>query len=79
VSLRAKGAAVLAAPLAALFILLVAVRWVEGGVHEAEIRIDRAYNIRMQLEQLRGSLEDADQAVAGFLAYGQSSFLPSFD
>ena len=42
VSLRAKGVAVLAVPMAALFAVLFAIHRVEGDVHEIELPVDRA-------------------------------------
>ena len=62
VSLRAKGVAVLAVPMAVLFAVLFAIHWVEGDVHETELTVDRAYAIRAQMVQIHGSLVDADVA-----------------
>ena len=42
VSLRTKGVAVLAVPMAALFAVLFAIHRVEGDVHEIELPVDRA-------------------------------------
>ncbi len=58
VSLRAKGVATLAAPIAALFGALFSVYWVEGDVRGADQDVARFYGIRDQLVELRGSLLD---------------------
>uniref|UniRef100_Q01U27 histidine kinase n=1 Tax=Solibacter usitatus (strain Ellin6076) TaxID=234267 RepID=Q01U27_SOLUE len=58
VSLRAKGVAVLAAPIAALFGALFSVYWVEADVRGADQDVARLYGIRGQLVELRGSLLD---------------------
>jgi PAS domain S-box-containing protein len=79
VSLRAKGVAVLAVPMAALFAVLFSIRWVEGDVRETETKIDRAYAMRAQLVQLHSSLDDAEQALAGYLPTGQTGFLSLYN
>ena len=63
--MRAKGVAVLAAPLAALFAMLIAVRFVEGEVQEIELKLDRASSTREQLILLRTLLLDAERAADG--------------
>src|SRR5690348_6578684 len=75
VSLRAKGVAVLAVPMAALFAVLFSIRWVEGDVREMETKIDRAYLMRSQLVELHSGLLDAEEALNGYLAAGQQSLL----
>ena len=75
VSLRAKGVAVLVVPMAALFAVLVSIRWVEGDVRETDTKIDRAYLMRSQLVELHSSLLDAEEALNGYLTAGQPSLL----
>ena len=75
VSLRAKGVAVLAVPMAALFVALFTISWVEGEVGEADAMVVRAYQMRGDLVDLRSSLLDAQTAVSGYLATGESRFL----
>src|ERR1022692_2484356 len=75
VSLRAKGVAVLAVPMAALFVALFTISWVEGDVGEADATVVRAYQMRGDLVDLRSSLLDAQTAVSGYLATGEKRFL----
>jgi PAS domain S-box-containing protein len=75
VSLRAKGVAVLAVPMAALFVALFTISWVEGDVGEADATVVRAYHMRGDLVDLRSSLLDAQTAVSGYLATGEKRFL----
>src|ERR1017187_1076278 len=75
VSLRAKGVAVLAVPMAALFVALFTISWVEGDVGEADAMVVRAYQMRGDLVDLRSSLLDAQTAVSGYLATGEERFL----
>jgi len=75
VSLRAKGVAVLAVPMAALFVALFTISWVEGDVGEADAMVVRAYQMRGDLVDLRSSLLDAQTAVSGYLATGEKRFL----
>jgi PAS domain S-box-containing protein len=75
VSLRAKGVAVLAVPMAALFVALFTIFWVKGDVGEADATVVRAYHARGDLVDLRSSLLDAQTAVSGYLATGEKRFL----
>ena len=75
VSLRAKGVAVLAVPLAALFVALFTISWVEGDVGQGDAMVVRAYQMRGDLVDLRSSLLDAQTAVSGYLATGERRFL----
>ena len=75
VSLRAKGVAVLAVPMAALFVALFTISWVETDVGEADAMVVRAYHMRGDLVDLRSSLLDAQTAVSGYLATGEKRFL----
>ncbi len=79
VSLRAKGVAVLAVPMAALFAALFTIAWVEGDVGETDATALRAYHMRGDLVDLRSSLLDAHTAVAGYLATGEKRFLTVYD
>src|ERR1039458_597036 len=62
VSLRAKGAAVLAVPMAALFAAFFSIYMVEGDVRGADQTVVRAYNTRSQLVELHSSLLDGQTA-----------------
>jgi PAS domain S-box-containing protein len=64
VSLRAKGVAALAAPIAALFGALFSVYWVESDVRGADQDVARFYGVRDQLVELRGSLLDRQTAAS---------------
>src|ERR1017187_10766615 len=75
VSLRAKGVAVLAVPMAALFAALFTISWVEDDVGEADAMVVRAYQMRGDLVDLRSSLLDSQTAVSGYLATGEERFL----
>ena len=75
VSLRAKGVAVLAVPMAALFVALFTISWVEGDVGGADATVVRAYHLSGDLVDLRSSLLDAQTAVSGYLATGEQRFL----
>ena len=79
VSLRAKGVAVLAVPMAALFAALFSIYWVEGDVRDADQTVVRAYAMRAELAELRSSLLDAETAVSGYLATGEKRFLAIYD
>src|SRR5664279_3012764 len=79
VSLRAKGVAVLAVPMAALFAALFSIAWVEGDVGGADATVVRAYAMRSDLVDLKSSLLDAQTAVAGYLATGQNRFVTIYD
>ncbi len=79
VSLRAKGVAVLAVPMAALFAALFSIYWVEGDVRDADETVVRAYNLRAELVGLRSSLLDAHTAISGYLATGEKRFLTLYD
>src|ERR1039458_6543728 len=74
-SLRAQGVAVLAVPMAALFVALFTISWVEGDVGEADAMVVRAYHMRGDLVDLRSSLLDAQTAVSGYLATDEKRFL----
>jgi len=79
VSLRAKGVAVMTAPMAALFAALVSISWVEGDVGNADATVVRAYAMRGDLVDLRSSLLDTQTAVWGYLATGEKRFLTIYD
>src|ERR1035441_10268703 len=72
VSLRAKGVAVLAVPMAALFVALFTISWVETEVGEADAMVVRAYQMRGDLVDLRSWLLDAQTAVSGRLGPGNT-------
>ncbi len=74
VSLRAKGVAVLAVPMAALFAALFSIYIVEGDVRGADQTVVRAYNTRSELMELHSSLLDAETAVSAYLATGEARF-----
>ena len=78
VSLRAKGVAVLAIPLAALFAVLVAIRFAEGDVRSADQVVVHFYDTRAALVQVRSSLNETEAAIQGYLAAGQDYFLGAF-
>ena len=79
VSLRAKGVAVLSIPMAALFVALFSISWVETDVGEADDTVVRAYHMRGDLVDLRSSLLDAQTAVLGYLATGEKPFLTLYE
>src|SRR5215831_14282274 len=79
ISLRAKGVAVLLAPLAALFAVLFSVYWMEGGVQQADQTVLRAYDARSDLAQLRSLLLEAETSLNAYIATGQTGFLANFD
>jgi PAS domain S-box-containing protein len=65
--------------MAALFAVLVSIRWVEGDVRETDTKIDRVYLMRSQLVELHSGLLDAEEALNGYLTAGQASFLSLYD
>lgn len=69
-SLRAKGVAVLSVPMAALFIAMFAIYWVEGNVRDADLMTRRADDIRAELLQFHVFLLDAETAVSAYLNTG---------
>jgi PAS domain S-box-containing protein len=79
VSLRARGVAVLAVPLAALFATLFSIYWVEGDVRNADLTVMRAYAMRAGLVELRSSLLDAQTALSGYLATAEPHFLTVYE
>jgi PAS domain S-box-containing protein len=79
VSLRAKGVAVLAVPMAALFAALFSISWVEEDVGETDETVVRSYAMRGDLVDLRSSLLDTQTAVWGYLATGEQRFLTIYD
>jgi PAS domain S-box-containing protein len=79
VSLRAKGVAVLAVPMAAWLIALFSIYWVEGDVRDADETVVRVNTMRDGLVEMRSSLLDAQTAVSGFLATGEERFLLLYD
>ncbi|MCU1236332.1 MAG: multi-sensor signal transduction histidine kinase [Candidatus Solibacter sp.] len=78
-SLRAKGVAVLAVPIAALFGALFSVYGVEDDVRNADQSVVRFYEIRDGLGALRSSLQDSHAAIVGYSATGEQHFLSVYD
>jgi len=78
VSLRAKGVAALAVPMAALFVALFSIFLVESEVRVADQIVVAAYDTRAELLQFHIYLLDADSAVGGYLATGEARFLSSY-
>jgi PAS domain S-box-containing protein len=64
--------------MAALFVALFTISWVEGDVGEADATVVRAYHVRSDLVDLRSSLLDAQTAVSGYLATGEKRFLTTY-
>src|SRR4029077_12658994 len=79
VSLRARGVAVLAVPMAALFAALFSIYWLEGERRGADQTVVRAYTMRSGLAELRSSLLEARTAISGYMATGEKRFLTLFD
>jgi PAS domain S-box-containing protein len=79
VSLRAKGVAVLAVPMAALFAALFTIYWVEGDVRLADQTVVSAYTMRAGLTGLHSALLDAQTAVSAYLTTGEKRFLAVYD
>ena len=78
-SLRARGVAALAVPMAALFGALFAVYWMEGDAVKAERTAARAYEARAALLELHVYLLQGETAVSQFLATGAGAYLPAFE
>jgi len=79
VSLRARGVAAMAVPMAALFTVFFAVYWVEADAGQANETLQRAYDARAELQQLDRLLNDAGEGVRGYLATGQRDFLSPYE
>jgi PAS domain S-box-containing protein len=79
ISLRSKGVAVLAVPIAALFVVLVSIYWVEGDVRGADLLVIHHYDTRAELARLRSSLLDAETAARGYAATRDRQFYSSFE
>src|ERR1039457_5693447 len=77
-SLRAKGVAGLSVPMAALFIAMVSIYWYEGNAPDADLTVMRAYETRSEILQFQAFLLDAETAVSGYLATGDSRRLSSY-
>src|SRR5436190_9387610 len=78
-SLRSKGVAVLSLPLAALFIALFSIYWVEAQAADADRTIAHAGDIRTELLQLQNLLLDANNSIRGSLAGGPAGLLDDYD
>ena len=78
-SLRARGVAVLAVPMAALFSALFAIYWMEGDALEADRMVVRAYETRAALLQLHIYLLESETAVSQYLATGKGPYLPAYE
>jgi PAS domain S-box-containing protein len=78
VSLRAKGVAALAVPMAALFVALFSILLVETEARQADQIVVSAYETRAELLQFNIDLLDADSAIGGYLATGEARFLSSY-
>lgn len=78
VSLRAQGVAVLAFPMAALFVALFSVYWAEIDVRSAEQTVSHSYQARAEITRLRSSLLEAEAARTGYLASGEERFLAAY-
>jgi len=79
VSLRAKGVAAMAVPMAALFVALFSIYVVENEAGQADQIVVGAYETRAELLQFHIDLLDADSAVDGYLATGDARFLSSYE
>src|SRR5690242_4548868 len=79
VSLRSKGILVLAMPLAGLLAAVSAVYWVDSGLQAADRELDRAFDIRAALMDLRDSLVSAQAGLAHYGATSEARFLTSFE
>ena len=77
-SLRAKGVAGLSIPLTALFIAMLSIYWFEGNAPDADQMVIRAYDTRAEILQFQVFLLDAETAVSGYLATGDSRRLSSY-
>jgi PAS domain S-box-containing protein len=78
-SLRSKGVAVLTIPLSALVLAQFAIYRVEGDVASVDQRVERFYDTRSALSQLRISLSGAQAAAGGYVATGERQFAAMFD
>jgi PAS domain S-box-containing protein len=78
ISLRARGVAVMAVPMAALFTVFFAVYWVEVDARQADDSLQQAYDARAELQQLDRLLSDAGEGVRGYLATRQQDFLEPY-
>jgi PAS domain S-box-containing protein len=77
-SLRAKGVAALAVPLVALFIVMLSIYRFEGSAPDADQMMMRITDARVETLQFQLLLRNAESAVSGYLATGDSSRLSSF-
>jgi PAS domain S-box-containing protein len=79
ISLRARGVAVMAVPMAALFTVFFAVYWVEVDARQADDMLQQAYDARAELQQLDHLLGDAGEGVRGYLATRREEFLEPYE
>ena len=70
-SLRAKGVAALAVPMAALFAALFGIYWAEQAAHLADQATVRAHDTQIELLQLRIIMLDTGSAISDYLATGE--------
>ena len=78
-SLRAKGVAGLSVPMTALFIAMLSIYWFEGNAPDADLSVMRAYDTRAEILQFQVFLLDAETAVSGYLATGDTRRLASYE
>src|SRR5580704_3657337 len=78
-SLRAKGVAGLSVPMTALFIAMLSIYWFEGNAPDADLTVMRAYETRAEILQFQVFLLDAETAVSGYLATGDSHRLAAYE
>src|SRR5579863_9187853 len=78
VSLRSRGVAVLAFPMAVLFAALFTIYGAETDVRNAGQIVARSYDARAGILILHSSLVDAEAARRGYLATGQSALLATY-
>jgi PAS domain S-box-containing protein len=78
ISLRARGVAALAVPMAALFVALFSIYLVENEARQADQIVVAAYDARAESLQFQVDLLDADSAVGGYLATGEARFVSAY-
>ena len=78
-SLRAKGVAVLAVPILALFAAMLAIFLADGTMRSSDLALTAANETRAELLRLRLALLEAETGVSGFLTTGDTQQLSGYD
>src|SRR4051812_43815891 len=78
-SLRSKGVAALAVPMAALFVALFSIYMMEKNASQSALEMVQAYETRKELLQTDIGLLDAVSAISAYLVSADAGQLAKYD